>query len=261
MIRITHCLLLVPLALAWPCTAAEPQLFHGDKDSYSIIFPSHWVRIPNNVLDGVQKAIFKSGSKPCLRYEAGYQEGGSFGWMKYPYVLVQSIPYAQYGASGEPPECEFPKLVETISGMKLDKVMNDAMTPAARGILKDTPKLTARLDAPNRRYFFSMAMQVATVGTVRGEAVGYFGRDGVVQIMFYAIPKDLVRTANVRDRIFDSFKFDAAHAYDPAAAVASPVGPVTKRVLDHAMIGGIVGGSIAVLVCLMRAFRRDQSQY
>ncbi len=255
------CLLIVPFAFAWQCAAAEPQEFRSDKNGYSIVFPAHWVRIPANVLEGVQKAIFKPAARPALSYEAGYQEGGSFGWMKFPYVLVQTIPYAQYGAPGEPGEQEFPKLVEAIAGIKLDKVMNDSMSPLARGILKDTPNVTARLDAPNRRYFFSMSMNVATVGTVRGEAVGYFGKECVVQIMFYATPKDLARTTNVRDRIFNSFKFDPAHAYDPTVAVASAVGPFTKRVLDRALIGGVIGGGIAVLVCLMKAFRRDQSQY
>jgi len=254
-------LLFLSLVIASPCPAAEPQAFTSEKNGYSIIFPAHWVRIPADVLEAVQKAIFKSGASPALSYEAAYQEGGSFGWMKYPYVLVQVIPYAKYGAPGEPPETEFPKLVEAIAGIKLDKVMNDAMSPQARGILKDTPSVTARLDAPNRRYFFSMSMNVAPVGTVRAEAVGYFGKEGVVQIMFYATPKDLSRTSNVRERIFNSFKFDPAHAYDPAVAVASSSGFVPKRVMDYALIGGIAGGSVAVLICLMKAFRRDQSQY
>ena len=244
-----------------PCAAAEPVEFRSPKNGYSISLPGHWVRIPDSVLQTVQKAIFKPGASPALSYEAAFQEGGSFGWMKYPYVLVQVLPYSQFGASGEPEEKEFSKVVEAISGVKLDQVIRDVMSPAARGALKDTPNVTARLDAPNRRYFFSLSMNVVDVGTVRGEAVGYFGKEGVVQIMFYATPKDIARTANVRDRIFSSFKFDPAFAYDPAVAIAASTNAMTKRVLDRALLGGLIGGSVALLVWLLKSFRSNSSHY
>lgn len=238
-----------------PAAAAE---FHSEEHGYTIRLPNRWVQVPADVLATVEKFIFKPGAKSKIHYDACFQEGGSFGWMTYPYVLLQFVPYSDFGWSGEPEESTFPSLIQTISGLDLAKVIKNEMSDPAREMLADTPNVTVRLDAPNRRYFWTLAMNVGPVGKIRGEVVGYFGRHGVVQVMFYDKASQFAGTRAARERIWESFKFDEGHGYDPAVAVASRPAWLALPFAENALILGIIAGGAACLFCLFKAFRRER---
>ena len=110
-----------------------------------------------------------------------------------------------------------------------------------------------QLDNDRRRYLVTLNMNVAGAGKVQGTLAGYFGRDSVVQVCFYAKAEDWPLMAPTGQQIIDSFHFDPAEAYvvETAAANTSSSSSISSpKNSIWSGIGGQVlssGGAAALL--------------
>src|SRR5262249_40882227 len=103
--------------VAWRCPMAAGAEYRNEKHGYSLTFPKGWAQVPSSVIENLRKLILTQNARSDIIYDACYQKGSLPPWPSYPYVLLQYLPYSQYGGSGEPDESQFPKMVEAISGL------------------------------------------------------------------------------------------------------------------------------------------------
>ena len=234
------------------------ETYHNEQAGYALDLPDDWIEIPREVMEEVMAQVMQQGAGPRIQYSAGFQPAANETWMEYPYVLVQVLPYAQFGPPRQIREDEFPKLIKALTGLDLAGEMDKRMTDEARSMVSDIQTGVPRLDRPNRRFFLTMDMNVATVGVIKGQCVGYFGRKALVQVMFYVHDDEMDAYADVSAGILESLKFDAAHAYDGSAAAQSSGSGVVGRTARHYIIAGVVGAAIAGVYGLIRMLRNKR---
>lgn len=238
-------LLGAPLARAPICNADE---FHSDSYGYRIELPHDWVEIPQDVVQAALALVQKPNSTVSIIYDAGFQLDSGGQWFEYPYVLVQPLPYSEYGLYRQINEDEFPKFVRMITGMDVGKLVGEELSSLGRQIVANLGAGQPQLDVADRRFLWTMNMDVQGVGPIRALTVGYFGRDSIVQVVFYSLRDDWDRYADVRATIVDSFRFDLAKAYSVQVAASNPSPPsIWSRAMGKAITGGIAGGIIALI--------------
>lgn len=211
------------LARAPICNADQ---FHSDSHGYRIELPHDWVEIPQDVLQKALALLQKPNASVPILYDAGFQLDSTDRWFEYPYVLIQPIPYATFGLHRQLNEDEFPKFVRRmLTGTGPVKLVDGNLSSFGRQLLTDIDVGQPQLDVANRRYLWSMNENVQGIGPIRSLGVGYFGRDSIVQVMFYSGRADWDRYADVRATIIDSFRFDPDKAYSVQVAASNPSPP------------------------------------
>lgn len=229
-----------------PATAQTSDVdFHSDRYGYSLELPEGWVAVPDDVLKMATDAMVSPRAPNKLTIDAAFQRAAAPHWLAYPYVMVQVVPYAHFGSSGQLPESHFATVTSTITGLDMDKVMDEALTPEARQWVDGIQMGKPALDMARRRFVYSIDMDVQGVGPVRGLMAGHFGKEALVQVMFYATPDQWDSAAAERDQTIESFAFDPATAYDPALAAESTGG---GSIWDSTWRGAIIGGGVGALV-------------
>jgi hypothetical protein len=159
--------------------------------------------------------------------------------------LVQVIPYGHRQIN----ESEFPAFIRKMTGLDLAAFADDHLSSDAQAIMGDFRYGQPRLDKARRRFITDLNGHVVGIGTVRGRIVGYFGRDSLVQVMFYAPESEWNEHLPIGSSIIDSFRFDAAKAYSMAEARASaPDEDDMSRIVGRGIGGAITAGVIALLV-------------
>lgn len=238
-------LLLTAGTCIWPpCSQAASH--QGKRYGYHVTIPADWTAIPSNVIEEMARAVRNPNSKNVVIMDAAFQPVSQERWFKYPYVIVQVIPYANYGVTRQVNEGEFEGLIKAMTGMNLDKAMDSALSSDARSIMSDPSIDRPQLDKKRRRFLVSTNMTVAGSGKVRGLIAGYFGRESLVQVCFYATEKDWNRHISTGRSIVDSFRFDPAKDYSVAVAAANPTkrsiwSGVGEKALTGALMAVVVG--------------------
>lgn len=228
------------------CTAEQ---FHSTSYGYHLDLPQGWVKIPQNVLQETFAAFLKQNAATIIIYDAGFQLDSAKRWLEYPYVLVQSLPYDKCGLHRQINEDEFPKYVRMMAGLDADSLVDKIVSSDARHLLGKLDVGKPKLDTGNRRYLWTMDIDVQGIGPVRGLVVGYFGRDLIVQVIFYSRHADWDRHSDARWAIVDSFRFDPHKAYSTQLAATNPSPPsIWSRVLEKGIIGAFTGGILALVL-------------
>jgi hypothetical protein len=232
---------------------------------FSVEVPAGWKQVPTDVLNDATAAMQKPGGK--LVMDAAFQPAGSGRWLSYPYAMVEVIPYSQMGLHGELPESQFGDLVKSLTGTDVYKKVDEMVSTTMRGKLSDMGVHDATLDAPNRRFRYSISMTVAGAGRIEGESTAYFGRDALVQVAYYAqagegAPRvEGAAVAAAGRALRESLVFDPGHSYNPALAVAAPgggnslfhgIGPAVAR-------GAVIGAVAAVVGVFIGVRRKNKS--
>lgn len=227
-----------PLARAPICNADQ---FHSDSFGYRIELPHDWVEIPQDVLQEAVAFLQNQNSAASIIYDAGFQLDSTDEWFEYPYVIVQPIPYAKLGLHRQINEDEFPEYVRMLTGMDVGKVLDKTISSDARQLVSNINAGKPQLDVANRRYLWAMNTDMQGIGPIRGLTAGYFGRDSIVQVMFYSRRADWDRYAYVRGTIVDSFRFNPDKAYSVQVATSNPSPPsIWAGVLGKGITGGLV---------------------
>lgn len=121
-----------------------------------------------------------------LIYDAAFQLDSTDYWFEYPYVLVQWMPYAKYGLQKQLNEDEFPQFVRMMSGLDMVKLVDKTVSSGGARLLNDVEMGQAELDAANRRFRWTWHLDLQGIGPIRALAVGYFGRQSIVRLVFYS---------------------------------------------------------------------------
>ena len=240
-------------------SAAKP--FHSQSYGYNLEIPDDWIQIPQEALQQAHDATFKGESSALVIYDSGFQHGSGETWFTSPYVIIQPMPYAKLGIKRQVNEDEFPKCVRLITGQDMKKQLDKNVTQHVRQLMSNIVKDKGQLDAANRRYFWTFNMDLAGVGPIRGLCVGHFGRESIVQVLFYTDAASWDSYEDARLSMMDSFRFDPDKAYSAAVAAANPTPKAfLVRLVERSLIVGAVSGAIAALIAVITAAVRRKSQ-
>ncbi|MFH1717229.1 MAG: hypothetical protein ABIF19_07760 [Planctomycetota bacterium] len=232
---------------------------HGESYGYNLVFPSDWIQIPQDDMDKAFAAVSDPDSKHHIQYDAGFQESSATRLLEYPYVLVQAIPYVSFGLNRQIYESEFPKIIKAITGLDLYEVVGQTLTSEAGQLFSKLQTNKPHLDIARRRYLWELEMNIEGTGQVKGLCAGYFGRNSLVQVMFYSTKSNWDDYSDVRKSIIESFYFDGNQAYSTELASRSQASTIWERVLGKAIGGAVAGGLIALLLGIIPLSRRKRT--
>jgi hypothetical protein len=237
--------------------AAHGFTFRNATHGYSLTLPRGWVRIPDTAVKQMTEAIIDK-QKASVTYDAGFQPAANTRWFQYPYVLVQRLPYSDFGLERQIRENEMGQITKALTGLDLGEQLKGTLKDNVKDMVSSAKAGTASLDLANHRFVWSLKMQGVGVGEVRGAMIGYFGRKAMVQVMFYALTQDWERDAHVCSQIIGSFGFDPDSDYDEAAGRSGWLSG--SKILRDALIGGAMGAAGAAVLGVIRNRRRRRSQ-
>jgi len=189
----------------------DAQQFRSGSYGYQLTLPPGWIEIPSSILEEQRIAVYAEGSS--IIWDAAFQLESAGNWFEYPYVIVQPVPYAAHGMKGQPKEDELPRFVRALSGLDLVGVADSQLSSEARPRFGTVETGLAELDAAKRRYQWTGHADVQGIGPIRFLAVGYFGHQSIVQLLFYSRSGDWDRHSDMRRSLLDSFRFDTDRAY------------------------------------------------
>ncbi len=201
----TACLVLLP----GPTAAAET--FHSEAHGYSVEIPDGWTRIPANIIEDSSANAGLKGSPVTI--DAAFQSTQPGTWFVYPYVTVQVLPYSSAGLDRQIREDEFQSVLDAISGA----ADGDKKTSSGNVALT-RPKL----DREGRSFSWILRLSAGNLGRVRGEVHGFFGRQALVQVMFYVRQSEWALYQSQRRSVLGSFQFDPEHAFDETSGQPTP---------------------------------------
>lgn len=222
--------------------------FHSATYGYYLDIPPGWIEVPKNVLDETVASMMKENASIPIVYDTGFQLESAERWLDYPYILVQPLAYKSFGVHRQINEDEFPRMVQMITGFDVETFFDENVTSEARPLLDNLEFGKLQLDVANRRYTWPLNMEVQGIGPIRGLVIGYFGRDSIVQVVFYARSSDWDQHADEGLKILESFRFTPDKAYSVEVATAHPTPPsLWQSILGKGMIGAIAGGIAAAV--------------
>ena len=250
------------LLLCWVATAgsvaAAAAPHHRATYGYTLDVPADWVQVPDESVKELLAAVQQPGQKSAIIYDAAFQPKANPEWLQHPYVLIQVMPYRNVGVNRQLRESEFESVVKAITGQNLQKEIEEKGSAAMREMISDISVGRPQLDAPNRRFYWQIDSTVQDVGRVRGQSAGHFGRDAIVMVNFYSLDKEWDRLGGTRKAMFDSFRFDAAQAFDPA----QDRGATSARRLGYLFGSAVVPIALiaAVVAVVLWATKKKQPQ-
>jgi len=243
-----------------PCIAlpARAASFHSQRIGYTLEVLPGWQQIPQDVVDSLAVKVQNPNSPHRMNYDAAFQAATGQGWFEYPYVIIQVVPYSDFGASRQINEDQFPTVLKALTGADINKAVDQQLSPQAKAMMSGLSIGQAELDTLNRRYRVPMSMSVAGIGQVHGQMTGYFGRKCLVQVTFYCRVADADQLATTSQLIADSFHFDADNAYSEAEAAAHPTNPsVLTGVGEKAIEGAVIAAGAGLLGLAFRGRKRQ----
>ena len=251
MMRIRSIVLAAIMACFALTHAAHATTFSGHLHGYRIDLPDGWIEIPYEVIRETFANAAVPGSSVKLEFDAGFQLETEERWLAYPYVVVQVMRYQAFGMTSQPRDEDLPMIVGSMTGIDVNQVLRDTVSQETNGLIGDFTFTQPVLEPARRRYLWDTKMDVQGVGPVRGLMIGHFGRDAIVQVMFYATPDDWDAHAADRQAIIDSFRFTESKAYDESLAAQSLAG---KRGFSWVspISGAVAGIVVGFLIWLKR---------
>jgi len=247
--RIKLAIIVVTLLLAVnPNASCLGGQHHSKLHGYNLSLPPGWAQIPQDALDRAIPAVSNPSSKHSMQC-AGFQLANATGVIEYPYVLVRVIPYASLiGLNRQIRESEFPKVIESITGLNLRTHFNETLTSDARSLFSNLQTNTLYLDSSRRRFLWELEMEVEGIGQVEEVSAGHFGRKSLVQVGFCSIKNNGEDFFDSRSSIIESFYFDDDFAYN------SQLGSNSQTSTWGYALGKAIG--FAIIAALVALFSR-----
>jgi hypothetical protein len=255
LIRWAGCFGCVLVCAALPCRAGS---YHSGMYGYSITLPADWKQIPGEELASLTERLQNPDAPHRVWFDVAFQPATNERWFQCPYLLMEVMRYADFGGPGQLNEDQFSQVVDAMTGANLSKSMDQHLSPQARAMLSGISVGEPELDTANRRYHVQITMNVTGIGPVRGELTGYFGREGVVQVMFYSKEADADQFADIGKSITDSFAFDPDKAYSEEEALAHPTHRSLFAGVSNTTLLAVVVGAAAALVIF--ALQKSQAR-
>ncbi len=202
------------------CSVENRRYFHSQANGYSVAIPEGWKQVPNDVMNHTFNAALTEEARKAYNFEAALAVEWIDKWLRYPYLLIQVIEYSDSGIKRPLTKNEITYFLKAITGLDMDYVIKESMkkhvSEDMRSIISDVALNKVFFDEQNMVYRFAIQSEIATVGKVRGLAVGHIGRYAAVQLMFYCLEPDWPSFENKRNFMFGSFHFDPGMRYEDA---------------------------------------------
>ncbi len=192
--------------------AYAQQSIENPRHGYTMDIPGDWHEVPNEFLAEFSQSV--SSPEQPINYVGGYQREPFDDALVYPYILVQSIAYRDFGLNRPPTRDEMGTVVESIVGIDIVDAVAD--TPAAdiAEVIEDKPPVKLiSLDDETGEFIYDLNIAIATVGNVQGRARGVFGRRALVQTAYYTLESDWPQIDEQANTVLSSFKFLPGYTY------------------------------------------------
>ncbi len=248
--------------------AIAEQSMENARHGYTLEIPDGWHEVPSDFIGDFSKSV--SGPGQPINYVGGYQKDPFDGALVYPYILVQSITYRDFGLDRTPTIAEKGLVLKAIIGMDVTEALAD--TPAAdvtQVSEGQSPLSLISFDDATGTFIYDLKLAIANVGDVRGRVRGVFGRRALLQTAYYALESDWSAREDESNSIVESFAFLPDYA-DPSSEQTESEVKVTVEdassvaksnvsftMLVAAGLAGVVLIVIALFVLLRANARRS----
>lgn len=203
-------------AMALAATAYAQQRMENAQHGFTIEIPEGWHALPEDFLTERSRAA--STPEQRVTYVAGFQEQAFENGLIFPYVLIQSIPYRDFGLDRAPAREEMRIIVSSMFNVDITATMSDEQ----QDLIEDTPSVTLEsFDESTGQYWYDLNLTTEAAGTIRGRAHGVFGRRALLQPMFYSLEADWSIYETRAEQILQSFEFLPDYAYPDDGAARS----------------------------------------
>jgi hypothetical protein len=185
--------------LATTAYAQPPARYENPTLHYSVSIPDGWEEVPRDVLDEVAGLVEQETGITQQRYEAGFQKAADQ-WFAYPYVIIQ---HHRVG------NATFEDLAKAFNAMPVSKVLDRLKE---QDVVSNMQLSGATIDTDRGLILLPVSMEVAEIGPVRGLSAFKRGREGLVQLSFYARADEFSRYRATIATLLSSLTF--AQGYD-----------------------------------------------
>lgn len=192
--------------------ALAQQAVENARHGYTIEVPDGWHEVPIDFLTEFGQSVSAPGQS--INYVGGYQKTPFDDALVYPYVLIQSIAYRDFGLDRPPTNVEMGDVVEAIVGMNIEDALDG--TPAADVAVPvdDKPPVSlVSFDEAVGIFVYDLNIAIANVGDVRGRARGEFGRRALMQPAYFALESTWTELEPQANSLLESFEFLPDYAY------------------------------------------------
>lgn len=246
--------LAVVAVLAIPARA-EP--YRDEARHWSVTPPPGWRTATADMVATIDQEFAARMPQKQFTYIAAFIKGDiakdqAGVMLSYPYLLVQITPVPLAGKSFRQIAEAFDAQLMTDATQKAAAAVKDAMTLGPPG--------AARIDPAHNRMVFDVTGTVLGIGTIKGRCMGFFGKDCIVQLNFYAKADEFEAQLPDFEAFVAGFAYDPGYAFVATPDAASPAGPGTmKRALVYAGAGAVVAGVIAVLIAIAKRRTKEKA--
>lgn len=221
------------LALVCACASLLAAARAGAQTAYtdsqrhwSCTLPKGWSRMPQAQVDFSNRQMQRAMGRSAFstNYIVGFIEGemqtpGS------PYVLVQQTVMPMEGQS-------YDDIEEGLAGVKNGvEQASGAMKGIASGLKAGVP----RVDRERNRMYLSTEITVIGIGKMKGLSIGFFGKEGFIQLNCFAGVDDFDAAIPTFEALADSFAYDEGYVFVPGSSKWSRIGLM-------AAVGAAIGG-------------------
>ena len=242
--RFTLCLLVFNLTVEIaPCMAQNKS---SSQTDYTINLPSGWVEIPKDVIDSAAQELRRASKLTNInKYDHAYQMEGGSKWFDYPYILVE------VKKIGKATQQDLDKLEQADPSSESDKVKK-----TFGSFLSSMEIGKMQYDKKSHIIWFKARSDVNDIGTIESLNGIILTSEGCIQIGGYARQKDFAARADVFRNIIEKVTLSDRLKYQESSLIE---GTFLSRMnwgqlLSRALVGGLIGGCIAVFFALFRKF-------
>ncbi len=236
--------------------ALAQQAVENARHGYTLEIPDGWHEIPTDFLTEFGQSVSAPGQS--INYVGGYQQTPFEDALVYPYVLIQSIAYRDFGLDRPPTNDEMGSVVEAIVGMDIAEALEGTPAADVAELVEDKPPVTlVSFDDAAGIFVYDLNIAIASVGDVRGRARGEFGRRALMQPAFFALESTWTDIEPQANSLLDSFKFLPDYAYpeeSPSEIAAIDTEDVTDNEAARSNAIPFALGGIGVVVLVIATF-------
>lgn len=187
---------------------------------YSLRLPYGWIVIPKIAIEETQQKISQKTGAPVQNFVAGFQKN-SEDYFSYPYLLIQHrfVPHTS--------------LEQLATDARNADLKSEDQSFSKAGLANDLSAGQSVIDPEHNALITKIKLEIPKAGLIDGTMAAIPGRDGIVQLSFFAPADKQAEYQAVFSEVLDSFKFDSSFGYSP------PGRPENSRWTKYA-IGAIV---------------------
>jgi len=219
------------------------------KPAFTLSLPDGWVEIPQDVLSAMRANLKRQApSAKVPKYDYGFQLETSKNWMEYPYVLVQ------VSDTGRIPEHQ----LKSMPKIDLNETVKN-QTAGLQSIMSNATLGKMQYDEAAHVVWIIVQIDVANAGKIQGLSGLIPTEKGIVQVHAYSTESNFQAYLPIFRQIITSTTVPPDLTYKPRWTDSIPLLSSIDwdQVAGKAIVGGVIGGLIALFVGLRRKKKRE----